>query len=211
MIPTVHANFRLFELYDDQGNIQDTWFGGGTDLTPYYLWPEDAIHFHKTLKQASDPHGKGLYPIYKTACDEYFYNKHRQEARGVGGMFFDYLRPGKEGKSVEDWYAFTTEMGKSFLPAYLPIVERRKAVIYGEVEKMWQEVRRGRYVEFNLIHDKGTLFGLRSNGRIESILMSLPPTVRWEYDHHPEVGSREADLLEGLIPKDWASMELVDV
>ncbi|MEM6799819.1 MAG: oxygen-dependent coproporphyrinogen oxidase [Bacteroidota bacterium] len=207
MVPTVHANFRYFEMYDAAGEIVDCWFGGGADLTPYYVWEEDPIHFHQTLKHASDPHGEELYPKYKKACDEYFFNAHRNEARGIGGMFFDYLKK-DETRSVEDWFAFTTAMGKSFVPAYVPIVERRKELSYTEEHKAWQEIRRGRYVEFNLIHDRGTLFGLKTKGRIESILMSLPATVRWEYNHHPEAGSREAELLEALKPKDWASLSL---
>ena len=207
MVPTVHANFRYFEMYDEAGEIVDCWFGGGADLTPYYVWEEDPIHFHKSLKKASDPHGEELYPKYKKACDEYFFNAHRNEARGIGGMFFDYLKANEE-RSVEDWFAFTTDMGKSFLPAYVPIVEKRKDLPYTEEHKAWQEIRRGRYVEFNLIHDRGTLFGLKTKGRIESILMSLPATVRWEYNHHPEPGSREAALLQALKPKDWASLSL---
>lgn len=206
MIPTVHANFRYFEMYDGQGERVDCWFGGGMDLTPYYLWPEDAIHFHQTIKAASDPFGEQLYPTYKDACDAYFFNSHRNEARGIGGVFFDYLKPGKEGKTEEEWYAFTTAMGDTFLPAYLPIAQKRVHESYGEAEKIWQEIRRGRYVEFNLIHDKGTAFGLRSNGRTESILMSLPATVRWEYNHQPKPGSREADLLAYLKPRNWVDV-----
>ncbi len=203
-VPTVHANFRFFELYDAEGKPCDCWLGGGMDLTPYYLWPEDAVHFHQTIKKGSDLFGEDLYPLFKKACDDYFYNAHREEARGIGGCFFDYLRDGKMGRSSQDWYDYTTTMGELFLDAYLPIVERRKDEVYGEQEKTWQEIRRGRYVEFNLIHDKGTLFGLRSNGRIESILMSLPATVRWEYNHQPQAGSREAELLEWLKPREWA-------
>lgn len=207
MVPTVHANFRYFEMYGENGEIVDRWFGGGADMTPYYIWPEDAVHFHKTLKAASDPHGTELYPKYKKACDEYFFNAHRDEARGIGGMFYDYLKDSEE-RSIEDWYAFNTDMGKSFLAAYLPIVERRKDLPYSSEQKEWQEIRRGRYVEFNLIHDRGTLFGLKTKGRIESILMSLPATVRWEYNHQPEAGSRESELLEALKPRDWANESL---
>ncbi|MEL6847893.1 MAG: oxygen-dependent coproporphyrinogen oxidase, partial [Bacteroidota bacterium] len=211
MVPTVHANFRYFELYDADGNRKDCWFGGGMDMTPYYLWQEDAVHFHQTIKAASEPFGTELYPMYKKACDEYFFNAHRQEARGIGGVFYDYCRPGKHELDEGQWHAFSRKMGDTFLPAYLPIAERRQHETYGEAEKTWQEIRRGRYVEFNLIHDKGTSFGLRSNGRTESILMSLPATVRWEYNHHPEAGSREAALLEDLVPRDWASVTLNSV
>lgn len=205
MVPTVHANFRYFELYDDENmnEIRDQWFGGGADLTPYYLWDEDAVHFHRVFKQACDPHGEELYPTYKKECDEYFYNDHRQEARGVGGLFFDYLRP-DEQRSAEDWYAFTTDVGKAFLDSYVPIVKRRMVEPYGDQERYFQEIRRGRYVEFNLIHDRGTLFGLKTKGRTESILMSLPPHVRWDYDFTIEENSREAYLLQRLEdPIDW--------
>lgn len=208
LVPTVHANYRYFEMYDAAGEIKDRWFGGGADMTPYYIWEEDPIHFHQTLKQASDKHGEDLYPRFKEACDTYFFNSHRNEARGIGGMFFDYLKANQE-RSIEDWFNFTTAMGKSFLPAYIPVVKRRKDLPYTESQKTWQEIRRGRYVEFNLIHDRGTHFGLKTKGRIESILMSLPPTVRWEYAHHPEAGTPEADLLEALKPKDWANLGLL--
>ena len=206
MIPTVHANVRFFELYNESGETQDGWFGGGMDLTPYYVIPEDAIHFHQTLKKASEPHGKQLYPTFKASCDEYFFNSHRNESRGVGGIFFDYLREGKMGKSASEWLVYTQAIGDSFIPAYAPIVRARVREAYSERQKYWQEIRRGRYVEFNLIHDKGTLFGLRSNGRIESIFMSLPPRVRWDYDFQPEKGSREAQTLQWLQARDWASM-----
>ncbi len=205
MLPTVHANFRFFEMYDSEGNRSDCWFGGGADLTPYYLWPEDAVHFHRTLKETADRFHPDFYPRFKAECDQYFYNAHRQEARGIGGVFYDYLRPGKDNQSEEDWRNFNMAMGNSFLPAYLPIVERRKDEAYEERHKVWQEIRRGRYVEFNLIHDRGTLFGLRTKGRTESILMSLPPTVRWEYQHEPTPGSPESELLTWLKPRDWAS------
>lgn len=205
MIPTVHANFRYFEMYDGEGQRVDCWFGGGADMTPYYLWPEDAVHFHQTLKQTADQFHPDFYPRYKQQCDEYFFNAHRNEARGIGGMFYDYLRPGQDDMSEEQWCQYNKAMGDSFLPAYLPIVERRKDEPYESQHKEWQEIRRGRYVEFNLIHDRGTLFGLRTNGRTESILMSLPPTVRWEYLHHPAAGTREAELLEWLKPRDWVA------
>lgn len=203
MVPTVHANWRYFELYDADGNVSNQWFGGGQDLTPYYLFEEDAKHFHEVCKRACDAHDPSFYPNYKKRCDEYFHNAHRQEARGIGGLFFDYLKPSEE-KSLEQWYDFVTEVGDSFLDAYVPIVERRKELNYTPAQRDWQEIRRGRYVEFNLVHDKGTLFGLKTNGRIESILMSLPPHVQWHYDYHPEPGSEEAKL-EAVLkqPKEW--------
>ncbi len=203
MVPTVHANWRYFEMYDKQGNIVDQWFGGGQDLTPYYLFEEDAVHFHTTCKTACDKHHHEFYPKYKTRCDEYFYNVHRKEGRGVGGLFFDYCKKTDE-MTMEHWYDFVTEVGNSFLEAYLPIVEKRKDLSYTKEQRDWQEIRRGRYVEFNLVHDKGTLFGLKTNGRIESILMSLPPHVQWVYDHQPEAGSEEEKLINVLQnPVDW--------
>ncbi len=203
MVPTVHANWRYFEMYDKEGNIVDQWFGGGQDLTPYYLFDEDATHFHAVCKKACDAHKPEFYPAYKKKCDDYFWNTHRNEARGVGGLFFDYCKATEE-TSMEDWYNFVTEVGDSFLEAYAPIVEKRKDLPYSQEHRDWQEIRRGRYVEFNLVHDKGTLFGLKTNGRIESILMSLPPHVQWRYDHHPEKGSVEEKLIEVLqSPKDW--------
>lgn len=204
MVPTVHANWRYFEMYDKQGKVVDQWFGGGQDLTPYYLFEEDARHFHKVCKEACDAHDPSFYPDYKQKCDAYFWNHHRGEARGVGGLFFDYLRA-DESHSVEDWYAFVTQVGDSFLEAYIPIVQRHKNDPYEARHREWQEVRRGRYVEFNLVHDKGTLFGLKTNGRIESILMSLPPVVQWRYDHHPDQGTEEWHLLQVLKePVEWA-------
>lgn len=203
MVPTVHANWRYFEMYDQDGNIVDQWFGGGQDLTPYYLFEEDATHFHQVCKTACDKHNPEFYPKYKARCDEYFHNTHRNEARGIGGLFFDYCKA-TEDMSMENWYDFVTEVGDSFLDAYLPIVEKRKGLPYTKAQRDWQEIRRGRYVEFNLVHDKGTLFGLKTNGRIESILMSLPPHVQWVYDHNPEDGSDEAKLLDVLKnPKNW--------
>ncbi|MFN3138202.1 MAG: oxygen-dependent coproporphyrinogen oxidase [Allomuricauda sp.] len=203
MVPTVHANWRYFEMYNKDGDIVDQWFGGGQDLTPYYLFDEDAVHFHKTCKKACDAHHPEFYPAYKKKCDEYFWNAHRNEARGIGGLFFDYCKA-TDTTSMEDWYNFVTEVGDSFLDAYAPIVEKRKNLSYTKEQRDWQEIRRGRYVEFNLVHDKGTLFGLKTNGRIESILMSLPPHVQWRYDHHPEKGSEEAKLIEVLKePKNW--------
>jgi coproporphyrinogen III oxidase len=202
-VPTVHANYRYFELYDDAGTLIDQWFGGGADLTPYYLFEADAIHFHQTQKAACDTFDISLYPKFKTACDNYFYNHHRKEARGIGGLFFDYLR-GNENFDAAFWFNFTTSVGKVFIDSYLPIVQQRKNNAFNEQQKYWQEIRRGRYVEFNLIHDKGTLFGLKTNGRIESILMSLPPTVRWDYNFQPETNSAEEQLLAVLkSPKSW--------
>ena len=203
MVPTVHANWRYFEMYDQEGKTIDQWFGGGQDLTPYYLFEEDAIHFHQVSKTACDHHDPGFYDLYKKQCDTYFWNSHRQEARGIGGLFFDYCKATDE-KSLEEWYDFVTEVGNSFLDAYVPIVERRKDLFFTEHQRKWQEIRRGRYVEFNLVHDKGTLFGLKTNGRIESILMSLPPKVQWMYDESELLGEEEKKLMEVLKhPKDW--------
>ncbi|MEX2464019.1 MAG: oxygen-dependent coproporphyrinogen oxidase, partial [Balneolaceae bacterium] len=205
MVPTVHANFRYFELYKDQKmtNRTDGWFGGGADLTPTYLWEDDAKHFHSVLQQACNEHGDDLYALFKKQCDDYFRNTHRDEARGIGGLFFDYLRA-DDHKDLKDWQAFTQDIGNVFLDAYLPIVKKRKDEPFNASQRYWQEIRRGRYAEFNLIHDRGTLFGLKTNGRIESILMSLPPEVRWDYDFHPEEGSREDKLLQVLKnPVDW--------
>ncbi len=203
MAPTVHANWRYFEMYDNNGAIVDSWFGGGQDLTPYYLFTEDAKHFHQVCKKACDHHNPNFYKLYKKKCDEYFYNAHRGEGRGIGGLFFDYCKTTEE-MTMQQWYDFVTEVGDSFLDAYVPIIERRKNAVFTDRQKDWQEIRRGRYVEFNLVHDKGTLFGLKTNGRIESILMSLPPQVQWRYDHHPEPGTLEEQLLSVLkTPIDW--------
>ena len=203
MVPTVHANWRYFEMYDKDGNIVDQWFGGGQDLTPYYLFEEDAVHFHSVCKKACDAHHADFHATYKKRCDDYFWNTHRNEARGLGGLFFDYCKATEE-LQMQDWYNFVTEVGDSFLDAYIPIVIKRKDIDFTPLQRDWQEIRRGRYVEFNLVHDKGTLFGLRTNGRIESILMSLPPHVQWQYDHQPAEGSEEAALLAVLKnPKDW--------
>ena len=202
-VPTVHANWRYFEMYDSEGNIVTQWFGGGQDLTPYYLFDEDAIHFHSVCKSACDKHHPDFHAIFKKTCDEYFWNSHRNEARGIGGLFFDYLKENDQF-SIEDRFNFVTQVGDSFLEAYAPIVEKRKDLPYTEAQRTWQEIRRGRYVEFNLVHDKGTLFGLKTNGRIESILMSLPPHVQWVYDHHPEPESEEEKLINVLQnPIDW--------
>lgn len=201
--PTVHANWRYFEMYEKDGTLVDSWFGGGQDLTPYYLFEEDAAHFHQVCKTACDAHDPDFYVKFKAKCDAYFYNTHRNEGRGLGGLFFDHCKA-KEGRSMQDWYNFVTEVGDSFLDAYLPILKKRKDIAYGEKETTWQQIRRGRYVEFNLVHDKGTLFGLKTNGRIESILMSLPPIVQWKYDHKPAPGSEEEKLHEVLKnPKNW--------
>ena len=203
MVPTVHANWRYFEMYDKSGAIIDQWFGGGQDLTPYYLFEEDAVHFHKICQRICETHDSQFYPKFKKHCDEYFWNSHRNEARGVGGLFFDYCKASEE-RSIEQWFNFVTEVGDSFLEAYGPIVEKRKDLTFLPQNRTWQEIRRGRYVEFNLVHDKGTLFGLITNGRIESILMSLPPNVQWVYDHSPEPGSEEEKLIKVLEnPRDW--------
>jgi coproporphyrinogen III oxidase len=207
--PTVHANYRYFELYDsDSGELKDQWFGGGADLTPYYLFDEDAIHFHKTHKEICDQFDKGFYSEFKQECDDYFLNHHRGEARGIGGIFFDYMRPDKE-TSAQTLFEFAKAAGFGFTDAYLPILERRKDIKFTEEQRYWQEIRRGRYVEFNLIHDRGTLFGLKTKGRIESILMSLPPRVRWDYNFIPEEGSEEAKLIERLKnPINWIDHQI---
>lgn len=202
-VPTVHANWRYFEMYDEVGNIVSQWFGGGQDLTPYYLFEEDASHFHTVCKSSCDKHHPEFYQKFKETCDTYFWNSHRNEARGIGGLFFDYLKETDEF-SMDDRFNFVSEVGNSFLDSYVPIVEKRKDMSFTKANKDWQEVRRGRYVEFNLVHDRGTLFGLKTNGRIESILMSLPPIVQWKYNHQPKENSEEAKLLKVLAkPKDW--------
>jgi coproporphyrinogen III oxidase len=206
-VPTVHANWRYFELYDTSGKVVTSWFGGGQDLTPYYLFEEDAKHFHSVCKKSCDAHNPNFYRHYKQRCDEYFYNAHRNEARGIGGLFFDYLKETDE-MSMQQWYDFVTETANNFLDSYLPIVQKRKELPFTDENRNWQEIRRGRYVEFNLVHDKGTLFGLKTNGRIESILMSLPPKVQWRYDHHPKPGSEEEKLIEVLKkPRNWIKIE----
>ena len=202
-VPTVHANWRYFEMYNDAGELVTQWFGGGQDLTPYYLFEEDAQHFHKVCKTACDKHAAAFYPKFKQTCDEYFWNAHRNEARGIGGLFFDYLKETEE-ITIQDRFNFVTEVGNSFLESYVPIAQKRKEIPFTRAHKDWQEIRRGRYVEFNLVHDRGTLFGLKTNGRIESILMSLPPIVQWKYDHHPEEHSEEERLLKILqSPREW--------
>ena len=203
MIPTVHANWRYFEMYDKRGEIIDQWFGGGLDLTPYYIFKEDIEHFHGICKKVCEGHNKTFYKNFKKNCDQYFYNSHRNEARGVGGLFFDYCKA-NDKTTINDWYKFVTDVANSFLDSYTPIVKKRKDMPYGEKERDWQEIRRGRYVEFNLVHDKGTLFGLKTNGRIESILMSLPPHVQWKYNYTPEPNSKEEELINILKqPKNW--------
>jgi coproporphyrinogen III oxidase len=203
MAPTVHANWRYFEMYDKKGELIEQWFGGGQDLTPYYLFEDDVIHFHSICKRACDEHHPQFYTEFKKKCDSYFYNSHREEARGVGGLFFDYLKKDSQF-SLDERYNFVTTVGDSFLEAYLPLLEKRKEMTFTPEQRTWQEIRRGRYVEFNLVHDKGTLFGLRTNGRIESILMSLPPKVQWHYNHQPKDGSKEAQMLEVLKnPRNW--------
>ncbi|KAI4092949.1 MAG: hypothetical protein L6R37_007488 [Teloschistes peruensis] len=201
--PTVHLNYRYFETMDKDGNCNAWWFGGGTDLTPSYLYDEDAIHFHKSIKDACDKHDRSYYPRFKSWCDKYFYIPHRGEARGVGGIFFDDLD--QEEKDQEQLFSFVKGCLSSFLPGYLPIIGRRKDMPFGEREKQWQQLRRGRYVEFNLVHDRGTSFGLNTpSARVESILMSLPLTARWMYMHEAEKGSREERMLGVLRqPADW--------
>jgi coproporphyrinogen III oxidase len=196
-VPTTHANFRMFWRGDA------AWFGGGADLTPYYLEPDDARHFHRTLAVACDAHAPiGDYDAFKAWCDRYFFLPHRNETRGVGGIFFDWLGA-KGDHPLADVMAFVQRAGEAFLPAYVPIVERRRAEPWGDAERRWQLQRRGRYVEFNLVYDRGTLFGLKTGGRIESILMSLPPEVRWDYDVVPAPGSAEAALVHALRATDW--------
>ena len=203
MIPTVHANWRYFEMYDTTGEMVTQWFGGGQDLTPYYLFDEDAIHFHTVCKNVCDSYSPDFYSTFKKNCDDYFWNAHREEARGVGGLFFDYLKS-TNCYSIQDRYNFVTAVGASFLESYLPIVQKRKDIPFTISQKDWQEIRRGRYVEFNLVHDRGTLFGLKTNGRIESILMSLPPIVQWKYNYSPEENSEEEKLIKVLTnPKEW--------
>ncbi len=198
--PTSHANVRFLSAGD--GDEAVWWFGGGFDLTPYYGFKEDAVHWHKTAEKACEPFGPDVYPRYKQWCDDYFYLKHRNEPRGIGGLFFDDLNEWGFEKS----FAFLQSVGDHYLPAYLPILERRKETPYGDRERDFQLYRRGRYVEFNLVYDRGTLFGLQSGGRTESILMSLPPLVRWEYDWTPEPGSPEAELYDVFLkPRDWLS------
>lgn len=206
-VPTIHCNYRYFELYKNN-SIVDRWFGGGTDLTPYYLFTEDAIHFHHTHKTACDQFDDSFYQSFKINCDNYFVNTHRQnERRGIGGIFYDHQRPTEE-KNEQFWLNFAKACGEAFIKAYIPIVEKRKNTHFSPEHKYWQEIRRGRYVEFNLLHDRGTIFGLKTNGRTESILMSLPPTVRFDYNYQPQPGSAEANLLAVCLqPIDWLNIQ----
>jgi len=199
-VPTSHANVRFF-IAEKEGQEPVWWFGGGFDMTPYYGFEEDCIHWHQVAKKACDDFGPEVYPRFKKWCDEYFWLSHRNEARGIGGLFFDDLNEW----DFEKCFAFMQSVGDSYLPAYVPIIEKRKDTPFGEKEKWFQEYRRGRYAEFNLVFDRGTIFGLRSGvGRTESILMSLPPQVRWEYDWQPEAGTEEARLYTDFLPaKDW--------
>jgi len=192
-----------FFIAEKDGETPVWWFGGGFDLTPYYPFEEDVVHWHQTAKTAVDPFGSEYYPDYKKWCDEYFYLKHRNETRGVGGLFFDDLNaPG-----FEQSFALMQAVGEAFILAYLPIIEKRKATPYGDKERQFQLYRRGRYVEFNLVYDRGTLFGLQSGGRTESILMSMPPLVRWQYGFEPEQDSPEAILYERYLkPQDWLKL-----
>ena len=201
--PTSHANVRFF-IAEKDGEDPIWWFGGGFDLTPYYGFDEDAILWHQTAKDACDPFGEEVYPKYKKWCDDYFYLKHRDEQRGIGGLFFDDLNEG----GFDECFAFMQSVGNSYIKAYLPIVERRKDTPFTDHERQFQLYRRGRYVEFNLVYDRGTLFGLQTGGRTESILMSLPPLVRWEYQYTPEPGTPEYELYEHYIkPQDWLGIE----
>jgi len=200
MVPTVHMNVRMFAALPE-GKPPVVWFGGGMDLTPYYGFEDDARHFHATCRDALAPFGDDLYPRFKTWCDDYFFLKHRNEPRGIGGIFFDDFAE----LGFERSFAMLRAVGDAFLPAYMPIVEGRQALPYGERERDFQAYRRGRYVEFNLVFDRGTLFGLQSGGRTESILMSMPPVVKWRYDWQPEPGTPEARLYSDFLrPRDWA-------
>jgi coproporphyrinogen III oxidase len=201
-VPTSHANVRFF-LAEKEGEEPVWWFGGGFDLTPYYGYDEDCQHWHQVAKKACDPFGPEIYPRFKTWCDDYFYIKHRNEPRGIGGLFFDDLNE----LGFDQSFALMRSIGDAFLSAYVPIIEKRRDIDYGEQERDFQLHRRGRYVEFNLVYDRGTLFGLQSGGRTESILMSLPPEVRWGYDWKPEPGSAEARLYERYLkPHNWLEM-----
>ncbi len=198
-VPTSHANVRFF-IAEKPGTAPVWWFGGGFDLTPYYGYEEDAVHWHSTAREACAPFGTDVHPRFKRWCDEYFFLRHRGEPRGVGGLFFDDLNEWGFART----FAFMQSVGDHYLPAYLPIVARRRDLAYGEREREFQLYRRGRYVEFNLVYDRGTLFGLQSGGRTESILMSLPPLVKWRYDWHPAPGTPEARLYEVFLqPRDW--------
>lgn len=203
-VPTVHFNYRMFELYDADGTLADRWFGGGTDLTPYYLFEEDAKLFHQTFKNTCDAFDESFYPLFKQQCDDYFVNTHRNnERRGIGGIFYDHRRC-DEKHNANFWFDFAKACGYAFMDTYIPIAEKRKNTAFSDRHKHWQEIRRGRYVEFNLIHDRGTIFGLKTHGRTESILMSLPATVRFEYNYQPEPGSEEDKLWQVCLqPRVW--------
>lgn len=208
MVPTVHLNVRYFELTDEHGEVTDAWFGGGTDLTPTYPFRDDVRHFHESLRRICDAHHPAFYGRFKAWCDEYFVNTHRdQEARGCGGVFFDHLRPDGDdhGLAVEPLQAFVSDIGRSLRDAYGPIVDRRRDTPWGERERDFQLWRRGRYVEFNLVHDRGTTFGLQTNARIESVLMSLPPLAGWKYAPEFAPGSFEAELVDMLRPQTWVA------
>ena len=204
-VPTIHCNYRMFEMYDENHEVTDRWFGGGTDLTPYYLFEEDARHFHQVYKTICDQFDVNLYHRFKKGCDDYFVNWHRNgERRGIGGIFYNHQHA-RDSKDANFWMRFGQSCGNAFVESYIPIVERRNSIKYSIENTRWQEIRRGRYVEFNLIHDRGTLFGLKTNGRTKSILMSLPPRARFEYDDEPMAGSEEDKLLQiCLHPRDWA-------
>lgn len=206
-VPTVHCNYRMFELYNEKDEVIDRWFGGGTDLTPYYLFEEDAQHFHQTYKNVCDEFDLTFYPTFKKNCDDYFVNSHRNnERRGIGGIFYDYQRA-DEKHDVDFWMDFGKACGDAFIPSYLPVVEKRKICSFTAENKYWQQIKRGRYTEFNLIYDRGTLFGLKTNGRTESILMSLPPTVRFDYNYQPKSGSEEEKLQKVCLqPEDWINV-----
>ncbi len=204
LVPIVHLNVRYFEVTGPRGEPIDAWFGGGTDLTPTYPYPEDAVHFHRTLHALCERHEAGFYGRFKTWCDHYFVNTHRgDERRGVGGIFYDHLRAGEQGKSAEELLRFMLDVGRALPDAYAPLVERRRGLAYGDRERRLQLLRRGRYAEFNLVHDRGTGFGLQTSARIESVLMSLPPLAAWEYAPAFEPGSFEAELVGMLEPRDW--------
>lgn len=204
-VPTSHANVRFF-IAEKAGEEPVWWFGGGFDLTPFYPVESDVVHWHQTTKDCCDPFGSDVYPKYKKWCDEYFYLKHRQETRGVGGLFFDDLNEW----GFDSSFSFMRSVGEAFAKAYLPIVEARKNTPFGDHERQFQLYRRGRYVEFNLVFDRGTLFGLQSGGRTESILMSMPPLVRWEYGYQPSPGSAEAQLYTRYLqPQDWLGLEAI--
>lgn len=208
MVPTVHLNVRYFELSDADGELCDAWFGGGTDLTPMYPHPEDAVHFHRTLKAVCDAAHPAVHPAMKAWCDEYFRNLHREnEARGVGGIFFDHLRPSENdyGLDAAGVLRFATAIGRVLTEAYAPIVRRRRDEPWGERERALQLFRRSRYVEFNLLHDRGTLFGLQTGARTESVLMSMPPLAAWPAPREPDPGSIEDELAAMLRPRDWCA------